>query len=134
MYSQIHSVEFPKGSTCQLTDKKPPHTQFAGPVEAFAEVQRGGPLQLRVFVPLSRALLPSDDGPIVCNSSGPAPFRPTDKDPFHKGKAREEGGEGWRKGRKAVMGAWKGKGDGRKNTLEKRGIFRCSTKKKLEKK
>lgn len=52
-----------------------------------------GPLELRVFVPLSGVLLASDDGPIVCDSSGPAPFRPANKDPFDKTKAREDGGE-----------------------------------------
>lgn len=75
---------------------------------------REGPLELRVFVPLSRALLPSYDGPFVCNSSGPAPFRPANKDPFDKTKAREDGGEKGRKGRKAVMEVWKAKEDGRK--------------------
>lgn len=56
-------------------------------------MQSGAPLGLRVFVPLSWALLPSDDGPIVHASSGPAPFRPADKAAFHKTKAGEEGGK-----------------------------------------
>lgn len=74
-----------------------------------------GPLLGRgVFVPLSWTLLPSDDGPIVRASSGPAPFRPADKAVFHKTKAGGQGGkEGEReKGeRKALMEVWKGKGD-----------------------
>lgn len=53
-----------------------------------------GPLLGRgVFVPLSWTLLPSDDGPIVRASSGPAPFRPADKALFHKSKAGGQGGK-----------------------------------------
>lgn len=62
--------------------------------------------------PLSWTLLPSDDGPIVRASSGPAPFRPADKALFHKTKAGEQGGREGEKGeRRALMEVWKGKGD-----------------------
>lgn len=112
---QIHNVEIPRGSTCLLIGMNThffpqAHTQRAcsasrGCCCGRCEVQSGAPLGLRVFVPLSWALLPSDDGPIVCASSRPAPFRPADKAPFHKTEAGEEGG------RERMV--WKGKGDGK---------------------
>lgn len=68
-------------------------------------MQSGAPLGLRAFVPLSWALLPSDDGPIVPASSGPALFRPADKASFHKTKAREEGGKVGERGEKGSDGS-----------------------------
>lgn len=66
----------------------------------WCEVQSGASLGQRRFVPLSWALLPSDDGPIVRASSGPAPFRPADKAPFHKTKAGKQRGKEGERGEK----------------------------------
>ncbi len=68
-------------------------------------MQSGAPLGQRVFVPLSWALLPSDDGPIVRVSSGPAPFRPADKAPFHKTEAGEQVGKEGKGGEKGSDGS-----------------------------
>lgn len=74
-----------------------------------------GPSRAGVFVPHSWTLLPSDDGPIVHASSGPAPFRPADKAPFHKTSEERRRGRGQRK---AVMEVWKGRGDWRERRVK----------------
>lgn len=105
---QIHNAEIPRGSTCLLIRGR---THFFSQTHTLTvcRARRGccwgaewGPLSLRVFVPLSWVLPPSDDGPIVRATSGPAPFRPADKAPFHKTKAGKEGG---RKGREGTDGS-----------------------------
>lgn len=68
-------------------------------------MQSGAPLGQRLFVPLSWALLPSDDGPIVRASSGPGPFSPADKAPFHKTKAGEQGGKEGERGEEGSDGS-----------------------------
>lgn len=118
---QIHNAEIPRGSTCLLIQTrmhtffpKHMHTVCGASGGCCCEVQSGAPLGLKVFVLLSWALLPSDDGPIVRASSGPALFRPSDKACFHKTKAREEGGKEGERGEKGSDGSverqrrWKG--------------------------
>lgn len=99
---QIHNAEIPRGSTCLLTTTRTHTFLFPALTHSmqgqwrlllwWCEVQSGAPLEPRVFVPLSWALLPSDDGPIVRASSGPAAFRAADKAPFHQTEAEEQGG------------------------------------------
>lgn len=59
-------------------------------------------------------------GPIVHASSGPAPFRPVDKAPFHKTKAGEEGGNEAQTGGECVEGSQERQKEmGRRNFTEK---------------
>lgn len=112
---QIHNAEFPRGSTCLLIQART-HTFLSLHTHTACRASGGcccggarcrvGPLLGRgSLFPLSWALLPSDDGPIVHASSGPAPFRATDKAPFHKTKAGEQGGKQGERGEEGSDGS-----------------------------
>lgn len=121
-WAEIHSAEIPRGSTCLLIQAgthtflslcpslSHTHTHtlkvHARPVQASdgggVRCRAGAPTRAEgSLFPLSWTLLPSDDGPIVRASSGPAPFSPADKALFHKNP--KQGG----------VGVWEGRGERR---------------------